>query len=165
MRIRARTICPGVHPDWQHARKIGISFRDGETGFQPRDPLEPESRKDQIAAVKRERHHDVEIGIDQPGAFMGNADYFSRPRIHCNVAPDDRLVSAELPLPVAIADHYALRAARNLICLGEPSPNCRRRSEEHTSELQSQSNLVCRLLLEKKNNSAYRSRRSCVHQW
>src|SRR2546430_3195014 len=29
------------------------------------------------------------------------------------------------------------------------SPACRR-SEEHTSELQSQSNLVCRLLLEKK---------------
>src|SRR5688572_31102652 len=30
-----------------------------------------------------------------------------------------------------------------------PKPD-RRRSEEHTSELQSQSNLVCRLLLEKK---------------
>src|SRR2546427_4215138 len=30
-------------------------------------------------------------------------------------------------------------------------PQCSR-SEEHTSELQSQSNLVCRLLLEKKNN-------------
>src|SRR6266853_3171865 len=29
-------------------------------------------------------------------------------------------------------------------------PTCPRRSEEHTSELQSQSNLVCRLLLEKK---------------
>src|SRR2546430_12532635 len=29
----------------------------------------------------------------------------------------------------------------------------RRRSEEHTSELQSQSNLVCRLLLEKKKHS------------
>src|SRR2546430_5598341 len=28
---------------------------------------------------------------------------------------------------------------------------CQARSEEHTSELQSQSNLVCRLLLEKKN--------------
>src|SRR5688572_31343992 len=28
-----------------------------------------------------------------------------------------------------------------------------RRSEEHTSELQSQSNLVCRLLLEKKNKN------------
>src|SRR2546427_7548450 len=31
-------------------------------------------------------------------------------------------------------------------------PNTIRRSEEHTSELQSQSNLVCRLLLEKKKN-------------
>src|SRR2546430_12202605 len=34
-------------------------------------------------------------------------------------------------------------------CRPAPSP---RRSEEHTSELQSQSNLVCRLLLEKKKN-------------
>src|SRR2546430_10480920 len=34
------------------------------------------------------------------------------------------------------------------------------RSEEHTSELQSQSNLVCRLLLEKKKNS---SRRQVTH--
>src|SRR2546430_11306764 len=31
------------------------------------------------------------------------------------------------------------------------------RSEEHTSELQSQSNLVCRLLLEKKKKTASRS--------
>src|SRR5688572_32293365 len=38
-----------------------------------------------------------------------------------------------------------------------PSPSTRpvslTRSEEHTSELQSQSNLVCRLLLEKKKNT------------
>src|SRR3989475_6917020 len=32
------------------------------------------------------------------------------------------------------------------------------RSEEHTSELQSQSNLVCRLLLEKKKNQTSRRR-------
>src|SRR2546430_7240470 len=31
---------------------------------------------------------------------------------------------------------------------------CDERSEEHTSELQSQSNLVCRLLLEKKKENA-----------
>src|SRR5256886_7205594 len=37
------------------------------------------------------------------------------------------------------------------------------RSEEHTSELQSQSNLVCRLLLEKKKNksSEHAARSSC----
>src|SRR2546430_483461 len=34
----------------------------------------------------------------------------------------------------------------------------RMRSEEHTSELQSQSNLVCRLLLEKKNRVVYNQR-------
>src|SRR5688572_32186176 len=33
-----------------------------------------------------------------------------------------------------------------------PGPRGAGRSEEHTSELQSQSNLVCRLLLEKKKN-------------
>src|SRR5688572_32427774 len=33
--------------------------------------------------------------------------------------------------------------------------HCGKRSEEHTSELQSQSNLVCRLLLEKKKKKNY----------
>src|SRR2546427_1814974 len=36
------------------------------------------------------------------------------------------------------------------------------RSEEHTSELQSQSNLVCRLLLEKKNTSELQSQSNIV---
>src|SRR5438270_8123087 len=38
------------------------------------------------------------------------------------------------------------------------------RSEEHTSELQSQSNLVCRLLLEKKKRSRGRRRRRVTPQ-
>src|SRR2546430_5162970 len=38
-------------------------------------------------------------------------------------------------------------------------PGLRLRSEEHTSELQSQSNLVCRLLLEKKKKLAVSARR------
>src|SRR5256886_3135581 len=50
-------------------------------------------------------------------------------------------------------DHRALRAcARRLPRKGARCRmrRVRHRSEEHTSELQSQSNLVCRLLLEKK---------------
>src|SRR5438067_6443416 len=35
-----------------------------------------------------------------------------------------------------------------------PSPSCRSRSEEHTSELQSRFELVCRLLLEKKKRES-----------
>src|SRR3712207_7393648 len=37
-----------------------------------------------------------------------------------------------------------------------------RRSEEHTSELQSRQYLVCRLLLEKKKNKSIRYTRQCV---
>src|SRR2546430_10233036 len=37
------------------------------------------------------------------------------------------------------------------------------RSEEHTSELQSQSNLVCRLLLEKKKTHTYQNLTSDKH--
>src|SRR2546430_11339151 len=43
--------------------------------------------------------------------------------------------------------HDARGRAHRASCRGS---GCRSRSEEHTSELQSQSNLVCRLLLEKK---------------
>src|SRR2546427_3111533 len=42
---------------------------------------------------------------------------------------------------------------RRVLASGGPST----RSEEHTSELQSQSNIVCRLLLEKKERTAMRS--------
>src|SRR5688572_32064975 len=41
--------------------------------------------------------------------------------------------------------HYGLGVAQTIV----------NRSEEHTSELQSQSNLVCRLLLEKKKEILY----------
>src|SRR2546427_3705816 len=39
----------------------------------------------------------------------------------------------------------------------------RERSEEHTSELQSQSNLVCRLLLEKKKKKQNTTHRTTIH--
>src|SRR2546427_3698910 len=69
-------------------------------------------------------------------------------------------------LPISDRQHLLLaareRRARLIRSLGEdreqlPDPlgplEPRARSEEHTSELQSQSNLVCRLLLEKKKKN------------
>src|SRR2546427_7977218 len=47
-----------------------------------------------------------------------------------------------------------LREERKALRSALPESAGGRRSEEHTSELQSQSNLVCRLLLEKKNKIA-----------
>src|SRR2546427_2694370 len=79
------------------------------------------------------------------------------------VHPDPRPgVTAERVLPASMvpntpgaAEAYA--AARiapavldGLYCHCDCSKHFGHRSEEHTSELQSQSNLVCRLLLEKK---------------
>src|SRR5215211_8636651 len=47
------------------------------------------------------------------------------------------------------------RLTTRCTCTPSPSlPTGRRRSEEHTSELQSHSDLVCRLLLEKKKTKA-----------
>src|SRR5256885_7101755 len=51
------------------------------------------------------------------------------------------------PLPMGV-EH----AAPNIFKFTADNPRERDRSEEHTSELQSPCNLVCRLLLEKKKN-------------
>src|SRR5688572_31583149 len=50
-----------------------------------------------------------------------------------------------------VAPPGAPAVLRALLRRGRVGVPTRGRSEEHTSELQSQSNLVCRLLLEKKN--------------
>src|SRR2546427_7807903 len=46
---------------------------------------------------------------------------------------------------------------------GDRGVRHRGRSEEHTSELQSQSNLVCRLLLEKKKKNKIKHRCELLH--
>src|SRR2546430_8576095 len=49
---------------------------------------------------------------------------------------------------VNVIDSQSVSMPMAFLC--RVAAECARRSEEHTSELQSQSNLVCRLLLEKK---------------
>src|SRR5438034_1768149 len=44
-------------------------------------------------------------------------------------------------------------------------PSSAARSEEHTSELQSHSDIVCRLLLEKKKDTAKHNERHSVARW
>src|SRR5262249_62138932 len=67
-------------------------------------------------------------------------------------------------LPIFRQSHQQLTAMRSLLQARERFPRgfCRllwRRSEEHTSELQSLTNLVCRLLLEKKK----KNRNTLIH--
>src|SRR2546427_7218293 len=57
------------------------------------------------------------------------------------------------------ASGYRLRAALEKEGIGVAGVSMTDRSEEHTSELQSQSNLVCRLLLEKKKKN---KKKNCI---
>src|SRR2546430_5976399 len=68
------------------------------------------------------------------------------------------LLQARIALDLEIADAEAVHRVDDRLpsrAREELPP----RSEEHTSELQSQSNLVCRLLLEKKKNRQTRAHR------
>src|SRR5688572_32777213 len=62
-------------------------------------------------------------------------------------APDARIADSELKWSV-----HGVHAQNYHIMTPAVDKDWTLRSEEHTSELQSQSNLVCRLLLEKKKN-------------
>src|SRR2546430_13518183 len=66
-----------------------------------------------------------------------------RSRILAVIAPDEEVLGIVEPA----REHIDVERQHLLVQLDY-------RSEEHTSELQSQSNLVCRLLLEKKKNQA-----------
>src|SRR5690606_41851137 len=55
--------------------------------------------------------------------------------------------------PEYLAGYYMLQSASSFMPVMALDPQEKeKRSEEHTSELQSRENLVCRLLLEKKKN-------------
>src|SRR5690349_23318787 len=60
--------------------------------------------------------------------------------------------SSAIPLPLSNAPTRTIETIEpNRLCEIMAAPDMR--SEEHTSELQSRRDLVCRLLLEKKNNT------------
>src|SRR2546430_12820725 len=57
-------------------------------------------------------------------------------------------------LPISAKAERPAAGRTEVVAASRPSSRCPR-SEEHTSELQSQSNLVCRLLLEKKKKNKH----------
>src|SRR5690554_275801 len=61
-----------------------------------------------------------------------------------------------------LSEHRNINA--NIVEFGDDSIYKFKRSEEHTSELQSRPHLVCRLLLEKKNNKKNKHRHRLNHQ-
>src|SRR2546430_6281046 len=89
--------------------------------------------KESVAAIPSDRRLQVLLVAFCFGAFIEGAAGFGAP-----VA-----IAGAFMIGLGFKPFHA--AALNLLA--------NTRSEEHTSELQSQSNLVCRLLLEKKNKT------------
>src|SRR5256886_6569827 len=89
--------------------------------------------------------------VDGEVVFVG----IGLPNLACNLAR-----ATHAPHLVLIYESGAVGAqpARLPVSIGDPAlvTGSIERSEEHTSELQSQSNLVCRLLLEKKKKNILR---------
>src|SRR2546427_6643970 len=77
--------------------------------------------------------------------------------------PYTTLFRSDVPTRLPALPRQLRRRARAaaLLAARELRPG---RSEEHTSELQSQSNLVCRLLLEKKKNHSILNYRSLCRE-
>src|SRR5699024_12472726 len=77
--------------------------------------------------------------------------------------------SSDLTLTEIQATIYCERASHKGIIIGKQGAMLRtigtQRSEEHTSELQSRFDLVCRLLLEKKNRMTTSSGEECRSAW
>src|SRR5256885_6619527 len=68
------------------------------------------------------------------------------------IRQDHQIMNAQrLDLSLLLSERRAVKAVENRS--GRISQELEFRSEEHTSELQSPCNLVCRLLLEKKKNT------------
>src|SRR2546427_8721899 len=78
---------------------------------------------------------------------LASALAFAYSRSAASLSPNAAWHSARLSHALAESGYSSALSANTFSALLAP-----RRSEEHTSELQSQSNLVCRLLLEKKKN-------------
>src|SRR5688572_9938826 len=104
-----------------------------------------------IIAVNAADHSVVAVGHDAK-AMVGRT-----PGNLAVIRPLKDGVIADLDAAQKMIQHFIAKAhgrprtrLRPRIVIGVPSGITQVRSEEHTSELQSQSNLVCRLLLEKK---------------
>src|SRR3712207_7559900 len=77
---------------------------------------------------------------------------FRSPNVEAEPLEAEPPPRAFAPRPFGAREAGEARVAVEAVRVGDVGPELLRRSEEHTSELQSRQYLVCRLLLEKKKH-------------
>ena len=123
VRIAARPVRPGLHPDRQHARQVRVGLRDRHSRLQPRNSVQSKARQNQLRAIERQRRDHIEIFIPDSESRRHHPDDFARVRIDHQVPADHRAVGSEMAAPVSIAQNHALRTVRILIFRRKPSPH------------------------------------------
>src|SRR5260370_1989490 len=123
---------------------------------------------DGLAAVQRYGDRDYaalrgEFGLRAPGEAGGALPLNGFFGLHPSLGFLQQCYAArELTVFHALASPYRERShfdGQDVLENGSPRAHALQRSEEHTSELQSHLNLVCRLLLEKKKKNKPRTTR------
>src|SRR5437016_7863569 len=112
--------------------------------------------------------HD-QVGIPFFGyAYNGFDNYVFQNRTFRSKTSSPQGLHGQVERPLCLTNFFLRDIQRNHLqdfhfrslgpALSDDGAQCRfkKRSEEHTSELQSLTNLVCRLLLEKKNENRYK---------
>src|SRR5690625_3337940 len=126
----------------------GDGMRTKISGFYK---ISPEERLEIIAKQLSLSNEEKEIILGQDGFSVDVADRMvenvigSFP-IPLGIAVNFKVNEKEVFVPMATEEPSVIAAASNA------AKQSAKRSEEHTSELQSRGHLVCRLLLEKKKN-------------
>src|SRR6266480_5006843 len=156
--MRARRAMAFAHALAADGARPDLVRREQHPGLIRARPAVPRThqplRRVGAAQVRRAVH----LPIHDADGLMRRADGLAAARALRDLVHAYRLVRAPLPVPQArraqvTAALRRLRVAPLRVPVAHDPPA---RSEEHTSELQSHVNLVCRLLLEKKKKNKYR---------
>src|SRR2546427_4752706 len=102
----------------------------------------------------------VSIGLQYGVPLKALVDKF----INTRFEPSGYTGNKEIPYAKSVLDYIGRWLGGRFISAEYLTPSGEARSEEHTSELQSQSNLVCRLLLEKKKQARNEPDRESVYK-
>ena len=95
--------------------------RNRHARLQPGNAVIAEAGQDLVSRIEGQRDQQVEILVHDLKPSRHYADDLPRLGIDLDVSSDHRRVAAKTPLPVAVAQHRDLVAARDLVGRQDPS--------------------------------------------
>jgi hypothetical protein len=115
VRVSARAVRPGIHPDRDEVGDVGVGLLDGYTRFEVADAVVAERCKFLMDGIKRERQEEVALVIRNAKVPRHDADDRMRLGINLEDTADDRRIASKAALPITVAQHDSPGPARVLV--------------------------------------------------